>query len=185
VAYCAIYALARGMNTPLCSSASNLYRTSVLTQHPFPVDFGSAGDAFWLLRNATTIRYGLLPEALADYLAHPVQHGSLDLATWQSRFREAAHISESNANELRRKVFVSDAESDLLRDLLQSLSGLYETELALERMRQGPQGNIWVLRPGAWLARQKRNRARRDAHESRHRFVNHLLTARRAFTRES
>lgn len=49
------------------SSASNLYRTEFLQKHPFPHEFGHAGDTAWGLRYGPEIRMGLYPKCIATF----------------------------------------------------------------------------------------------------------------------
>jgi glycosyltransferase involved in cell wall biosynthesis len=47
------------------SSASNLYRTSILREHPFPEDRGHCGDAIWTIANLHRFKVGLSSERVA------------------------------------------------------------------------------------------------------------------------
>jgi len=71
------YTLATGFSVEslLGSSASNLYRREFLQRHPFPANFGKAGDAAWLRRRALSVRLGLTPRVCADFLLHQ-DHGA-------------------------------------------------------------------------------------------------------------
>jgi hypothetical protein len=51
----------------LGSSASNIYKTDFLKQHPFPTDFGHAGDTIWAVRNLTDMRAAIIPENFATF----------------------------------------------------------------------------------------------------------------------
>lgn len=55
----------------LGSSASNLYRTRLLQEHPFPIDCGPAGDVAWGIRNFSTSRVVVTPRPCADFVYHP------------------------------------------------------------------------------------------------------------------
>jgi hypothetical protein len=178
-----LYALGRGLNTPLCSSASDLYRRQTLVDRPFPVDRGSAGDAFWLLDNALDIRYGLLSEAVAVYLAHPSHHGQLSLETWETRLRAAADRCKSNLARLLEDGPIPGGEGELLEQLIRSLVSQSEAEQALERMRQGRWGNAWFIRPGGWSARRARGHHRAEAERSRQAFLQAVLASGSAVTR--
>ena len=51
----------------LGSSASNVYNTGFLKQHPFPTDFGHAGDTIWAVRNLIDMRAAIIPENFATF----------------------------------------------------------------------------------------------------------------------
>lgn len=53
------------------SSASNLYRTSFMKEHPFRTDIGHAGDLAWGIENAFSARWGVVPECYSEFLLHP------------------------------------------------------------------------------------------------------------------
>lgn len=51
----------------LGSSASNLYATRFLKEHPFVTDFGHAGDTMWAVRNFEKMKVGICPTAVASF----------------------------------------------------------------------------------------------------------------------
>lgn len=53
--------------TILGSSASNIYRTEFLKTHPFPEDFGHAGDTVWGLRYCREVQMILYPCEVATF----------------------------------------------------------------------------------------------------------------------
>lgn len=52
------------------SSASNLYRTSFLQPRPFPVDYGTAGDAAWCMLHAFDARFAFTPARGSTFRIH-------------------------------------------------------------------------------------------------------------------
>ena len=54
----------------LGSSASNLYRRSILMEHPFSDDFMSAGDSAWIIKHNFEARIVIHPESISTYLFH-------------------------------------------------------------------------------------------------------------------
>lgn len=56
-----------GSGTLLGSSAANLYRTVLLKERPFPVNFGHAGDTAWALQNCARLRLAILPQVVSDF----------------------------------------------------------------------------------------------------------------------
>jgi hypothetical protein len=53
------------------SCASCLYRTYVLQQFPFPLDFGLAGDGAWCLQNAGRLKWAATPDKFTSFRIHP------------------------------------------------------------------------------------------------------------------
>ncbi len=49
------------------SSASNIYRSEVIKNNPFPTDVGMIGDVFWALRNFQKMNVGIFNEKLATF----------------------------------------------------------------------------------------------------------------------
>ncbi|WP_269524404.1 glycosyltransferase family 2 protein [Coraliomargarita parva] len=62
----------------LGSSASNLYKRTILKRYPFSDDFLSAGDSSWIIEHNFDVRVAIHPEVLASYLFH-VKDWSYDL----------------------------------------------------------------------------------------------------------
>ncbi len=56
-----------GSASLLGSSAANLYRSDLLRRHPFPVEFGHAGDTAWAMQNCARLRLALLPRAVSTF----------------------------------------------------------------------------------------------------------------------
>jgi hypothetical protein len=54
----------------LCSSASNLYRTKLLQQYPFPTDHGHAGDSAWSLLMSRKARWVIDPKVESFFWEH-------------------------------------------------------------------------------------------------------------------
>ncbi len=59
----------------LGSSASNLYRTSFLHQHPFPTDFGHCGDTAWGVSVAPVAKVAFTPASCARFYCQ-TEHAS-------------------------------------------------------------------------------------------------------------
>ncbi len=60
------------------SSASNLYRTEVIKENPFPSDVGSVGDTFWALRNIPSLKVGIAEKEYATFCWDGVRNGEWD-----------------------------------------------------------------------------------------------------------
>lgn len=87
----------------LGSSASNLYRTSFLSSHPFPTDFGHCGDTAW----------GLLisPEARVAFTTHPCARFYLQ-TKFSTLHPEAQLKRHRQFSELANSSLQSFAEED-------------------------------------------------------------------------
>jgi glycosyltransferase involved in cell wall biosynthesis len=64
--------------TILGSSASNLYRTQILKEHPFPLDVGTVGDSYWALKNFPYLSIGIANEFYATFCWDGVRNGPWD-----------------------------------------------------------------------------------------------------------
>ena len=51
----------------LGSSAANVYRTKTLQAHPFPTEFGHAGDTAWGLRHCAHLRLAIDPTPVSNF----------------------------------------------------------------------------------------------------------------------
>lgn len=67
----------------LGSSASNLYRTQLLNQHPFPVTFQRAGDTAWAIEVSGKAKFVILKESIADFLVEDRSGGLSAAAKYQ------------------------------------------------------------------------------------------------------
>lgn len=84
------YALVGGMNTPLGSSAGNIYSTKILRQWNFPTEYGSAGDAFWCIQHAPFLHVSATAEKVSHFMMHPRPH-SKESSARLHRWTEQAH----------------------------------------------------------------------------------------------
>jgi glycosyltransferase involved in cell wall biosynthesis len=61
--------------TLIASSAGNLYRTSLLKEHPFPHDLGHWGDCAWAFQTSLITRWIIDPEVRSTFQLHPQSEG--------------------------------------------------------------------------------------------------------------
>jgi Glycosyl transferase family 2 len=149
----------------LGSSASNLYRTSLLQRHPFSTDYGHCGDSAWTVRHALRTRWVITPSVLSDFVLHgshePISRESR--IALQTRYRGLAAESWS-AFEAEQLDLGSTADG---RDLYHRLDNIQHDLLPLEfdlgRIRTGPVP--WIIIPRAWRLRRHRNFHRRRLRE--------------------
>lgn len=177
VGYAARFALAHGLNTPLGSSASNLYRTAVMQQRPFPTSYGSAGDAFWLLENAAQIRYGLTPRIGSTYLLHPTQHAKVTPQRADELHAAAARLTRESIVRLKQQNAIPLRTAALLEQLCTAGLGLRAAQRTLEELRQRPLGKLFAAGPAGWRARSERQRRRRELAAIESQLLNSLTDA--------
>ena len=142
------------------SSASNLYRTSMLTARPFPTRFGHNGDTAWGVANAFDVRFALSPERCARFLLHPgAGHVSQEDALQQER--DVMQLASDTLREaLRRRTAPPAAEA--FWQIMDEFVPLRERERLTDLAYYDGRGRPfpWFLRPGTWRARRERDRCR-------------------------
>jgi len=143
--------------TLLGSSASNLYRTSILEQSPFPVDFGHAGDSAWAVARPATDRWHVVGGVQSRFLKHSGS-GASRWGTKLSRpklYRLAIDTFEEILNEL------GDEVGDLGRSSrIHELFHLFaEKDSAVEAFECLQSGRLpWYCRPRGWYYRSCKQR---------------------------
>jgi hypothetical protein len=146
--------------SPLGSSASNLYRTETLQRYPFPADYGHAGDAAWGICHAFDILVAVTPKVFSRFLVHaPRASGPANKLLLASRLFDLARrtLQEPSAQSLQRVV-----PEELLPSLCELPSQLQKLRELQDQYDRGRHGALpWVLSPAAWSARLLRNRQRK------------------------
>ncbi len=133
----------------LGSSASNLYRTRLLQQHPFPLDCGQAGDVAWGLRHLIHARVVITPEHCADFVLHTRPPGTSDA---YARIQKQLFTHAALACGIEAESWIRQFRT--YRDLeLQCQSNL--------RRCRRQMGRAWLFYPPAWRNKIARNRYRR------------------------
>jgi hypothetical protein len=84
----------------LGSSASNLYRTQLMQQYPFPVDFERAGDTAWTIEVCSFSKFLMLRDTIADFMVDNSASGSRATAKFE--------LLQSLQEFARRKLFKSN-----------------------------------------------------------------------------
>ena len=159
------FAVFSGLQGILGSSASNLYRTSVLQKFPFPTDVGSTGDVLWGVINALEVRFAVTPFAFSTFLFHPA---SYDPNTAEFNRKLTGQMNAKAVEILERKLASPDGNDReslrILRQLLEDLVPYRNHKLGLEAMRR--HWFPWFLRPRAWRDRAGRNHLRKRIAET-------------------
>jgi glycosyltransferase involved in cell wall biosynthesis len=144
----------------LGSSASNLYRTRVLQENPFPVDYGTAGDCGWGLANCLKIRLAITPQVFSTLREHPKAYSRAEYEVDQMSKKMLDRICQTY-----REAMAQDSDfARVARDLqIERMIDILYDQLACQlRLEEYRQGSVWVFYPGAWKARNARERKKRE-----------------------
>ena len=146
------------------SSASSLFRAEILRRHPFPTDFGTAGDAAWGAQHAAEVRWGVIAEKFSTFLVHPTNASADEKESFAGARRMDAVVREAGQTWCRnRTIKVEDLVRIGWSELLVVLAGYLDAKSKFDRLRRG--GLPWSLNPAAWIARAQRNRLLVQLHE--------------------
>jgi hypothetical protein len=140
----------------LGSSASNIYRTGYLQDHPFPLGYMHACDTAWAVMNSFEARWAIATDVYSEFLVHPASPGSAE---------PRRHLIRERLHQLAQEVF--DALPDESFPEKQSYAGLlnnywnaaHESLVARRNFKaMRKQGIPWFLWPEAWRERSRRSR---------------------------
>jgi hypothetical protein len=118
----------------LCSSASNLYRTSLLQAHPFPADFGHAGDSAWSLQMSLNTRWVVDPKVESSFWVHPPSPHKVTLNI--AVIEKLRAMARGMLNEARPKLLEIVDSEKLLEYADVSIDTLCEAALLMQQYRQ-------------------------------------------------
>jgi hypothetical protein len=145
----------------LGSSASNLYRRDFLSPRPFPTDYGTCGDVAWGIIHVFDAKIAVTPKRVATFRWHEKSY-SLSEYKVDSLEAKFCRLAQKVATERRA---ADRAVAAMLEDVgwLRLGEALEAARVEHDRLKifRRP-GLPWVLRPQAWIARQRRNRARKE-----------------------
>ncbi len=154
---CLFYALKHLRTSALLgSSASNLYRTRHLQTHPFPTDYGMAGDAAWGFKHALDTRFAFTPRAGSFFRLHqksyapdPLKADALtqkldSLCTETCRLHQSPTLSSFRLPELGR------------------LQNQHHELLATFKQERAASSLPWYLRPSLWTLRSQKKQTQRQ-----------------------
>jgi hypothetical protein len=180
LAYALRFALVHGLNTPMGSSASNLYSTGSLQKFPFPPNYGSAGDAFWLLQNAAHIRYAITPVSGSTYLIHPSQHSPSNHDRKLDLNQSAAEIGLACLAHITSGKSESSAIDALISEVCSVGAQLGLAQHKLDSLKDSLVGKFCAIGPQGWLARWNRRNLRKKLH-----FIEASLTRQIALEKQT
>jgi glycosyltransferase involved in cell wall biosynthesis len=149
----------------LGSSASNLYRTQVLRQFPFPTDFGSIGDTAWGVRHTLRASIALTPESFSRFVFHRTHAWASEAERDRTLRRLLDLARQAISEEPGRRLgdgFANMGHVNSIVRLVQALPDevqlLHEAQGRYDRARR--ERRPWIFSLEAWRARSHRNRQR-------------------------
>jgi hypothetical protein len=157
----------------LGSSASNLYRTDILKRHPFPLDFGTTGDAAWGLAHVMEHRFAVTPEIISTFRFHPKAYSADEYAV-----RNLADKMLGVARETIEKKLSPEPSPGAVANgagweqLIRAASEYRRWKVRLDSARH--RTLPWFLSPQAWKARSHRNYYRKLYHSCHDTVMNSL-----------
>jgi glycosyltransferase involved in cell wall biosynthesis len=163
-----LFAVTNPWGAILGSSASDLYRADCLKARPFPVEFGTAGDGGWGIKNIFDIRIAVTPARFSNFRHHekayPLAEYPMDSMTGKL-FRLAQTV-------VAQQRAINPALPPILEivrwpELEKALEIVPVQQARLEEFRDKPLP--WFLNPAAWRVRSRRNRAENK--------INSIITA--------
>lgn len=150
----------------LGSSASNIYRTAKLQQHPFPTNYGSVGDGAWGIGNIFNYRLAVTPECFSIFREHPKSYSVNTYAVSDLDTRLFDLLVE-NMEKLIQSSSACGQRAELLkcRELAQLVKQRMVWQKRLEKTRLATVP--WLINPQAWRSRKMRNHFRKAARKCR------------------
>ncbi len=149
-------------NAILGSSASNLYRSAVLQDSPFPTEHGTGGDGAWFLERCLDIRVAITPREVSTFRQHekaynPSQYAVADR---DERLRQLVFSSLETAST-GDKELARELRSRGIVDILREAQASARCRQALNNIRKTSSWP-WYFHPQAWRLRWGRDRFRRN-----------------------
>jgi hypothetical protein len=142
----------------LGSSASNLYRGSVLRARPFPTDYGMVGDTAWGLLHLRELRLLVHPAKGSSFRLHPKAYS----ATAEGMKRELeARLGRLARGWLDDRYPGPEEEARMVESLYHEKLPRFLDAKAAYRVQVRKLGAGWFLRSAAWRLRAEKNRAQR------------------------
>lgn len=139
----------------LGSSASNIYRTQLMKENPFPVEYGTVGDGAWGLANFLKCSLAVTPRRFSTFREHEKSYSQKSYHVSDLNKRLFSLLSDtvlgSIANDGKLSEKYKTCEFHRILSLIDSRMRLQQT---LEAYRRRPVH--WILNPYAWRTRAKR-----------------------------
>jgi len=147
----------------LGSSASNLYRTRFLQEHPFPTCYRRVGDTGWAIENAFQMRLVVAPGLESEFLVHPPADAPTSEPVGQTRRRlhtKAREIFEEQLKSAGASARVDELAGPL-GNFWQATDRLLDANARYQELRR--ERGAALLNPVVWRARWHRFLLRRQA----------------------
>lgn len=146
------------------SCASDLFRTAILKQFPFPTEFGTAGDGAWSLQNAGRLRWAVTARQDTTFRRHPPTASAAEIQAGKNarRFEALAMMMVSDWLG-RNSPSLTPSQVDGLKALLAAAIAQEADRDSYDVLRR--QAWPWILNPSAWATRARRNAHRRELAE--------------------
>jgi glycosyltransferase involved in cell wall biosynthesis len=139
----------------LGSSASNLYRTRMMWEKPFPIEFGTVGDGAWGLANFPKCTLAVTPWKFSTFREHEKSYNKKTYYISDLNDRLFKLLSETIQREIANDGYFADKCGSYKIDRILSLIAertKLQFALEIERSRAIP----WVMNPSAWKRREER-----------------------------
>ncbi len=149
-------------NAILGSSASNLYRSEILQDSPFPTEHGTGGDGAWFLARCLDILVAITPREISTFRQHdkaydPSQYAVSDR---DERLRQLV-FSSLEAASVGNEDLAREASSRGIVGILREAQASARCRQALNKIRKTSSWP-WYFHPQAWRLRWGRDRFRRN-----------------------
>jgi hypothetical protein len=157
----------------LGSSASNLYRATVVQRSAFPTGYGITGDAAWGINNAFACNFAVTPEIFSKFRHHPKAYSAQEYAVPDLDVRLFQLVAERLEKTCATDDAVrAEAERFHCHELAEAVRADAHWRHALGRARK--QWWPWIFNPAAWQARAQRNAVQPTLRTLRETLITHL-----------
>lgn len=148
------------------SCASDLFRTAVLKEYPFPSTVGTAGDGAWSLINAGRLRWAVTPEKVTTFRMHPSTASALELLDGNENEWYATMSTEMV------QAWLACSEAEFFPQVVSAIRQLLVMSITYKEYCRQHNFNRrgvwpWYLNPRAWQVRIARNRIKWQVFEAR------------------
>jgi glycosyltransferase involved in cell wall biosynthesis len=124
------------------SSASNLYKTKVLAESPFPIDIGTTGDVLWAILNLHKLKVGILYEKISHFCWDGDREYTHNYN--YKKFIDLSQMQSIDNKDFRNTIInsVVDQKKDYYKSLSLFEEKHFYTENIIKHLRIGLFGNI-------------------------------------------
>jgi hypothetical protein len=171
-----VFSWVHGTDALTGSCASDLFRRECLTQFPFPIEFGTAGDGAWGVMHAAQVAWAVVPGRVSRFVTHPAAPGGISRPAQQETKRMDIVMRE--AVSLWRQIGAV-TEEELARagwpEIGHTFTTWLDAKLEFDACRRAKWP--WSLDPLAWRIRNRRQKARRRLHSLKTSVLNGALAS--------